>query len=67
MAEWLQHESNFLITDRVGAGNYIEELKNIKNVIYTDKISARTIQMDTRLSNSVLENIKFALREINDN
>lgn len=67
MAEWLQHDGNFLITDRVGAGNYIEELKKIKNVIYTDKVSARTIQMDTRLSNSVLENIKFALKEINNN
>lgn len=66
MAKWLNHDGNFLITDRVGAGNYIEELKNIKNVIYTDKVSAKTIQMDTRLSNSVLENIKAALEEINN-
>lgn len=67
MVEWLQHDGNFLITDRVGAGNYIEELKNIKNVIYSDKVAAKTIQMDTRLSNSVLKNIQIALEEIENN
>lgn len=64
MKEWLLNDGNYLISDRVGAGSYINELKNIKNVIYTDKVSAKTIQMDTRLSNSVIENIEYAIKEI---
>lgn len=64
MAEWLKNDGNYLITDRVGAGGYIQELKEIKNVIYTDKVAAKTIQMDTRLSNSVIENIEIAIKEI---
>lgn len=64
MKAWLQNDGNYLISDRVGAGKYIQELKNIENVIYTDKVSAKTIQMDTRLSNSVLKNIEDALQKI---
>ncbi len=64
MMTWLKNEENYLISDRVGAGKYTKELTETDNVIYTDKVCAKTIQMDTRLSDSVLENIQFAIQEI---
>lgn len=64
MMKWLKNEGNYLISDRVGAGKYSKELMKTENVIYTDKVCAKTIQMDTRLSNGVLENIQIAIQEI---
>jgi len=64
MKTWLQNDGNYLITDKVGAGNYAQELMTIENVIYTDKVCAKTIQMDMRLSHSVLENINYAIQKL---
>ena len=64
MKTWLQNDGNYLITDKVGAGNYAQELMTIENVIYIDKVCAKTIQMDMRLSHSVLENINYAIQKL---
>lgn len=66
MLEWLENKDNYLVVDQVGAGNHKEELARKENVLYTDKVSAKTAEMDMRLSASVLRNIENVLEQLKD-
>lgn len=62
-AKWISNEDNYAIFDSVGMGWAYEELKDYKNVIYTEKVSGWTKQAKGRLSIKALENIEKYLKE----
>lgn len=62
-AKWISEDSNYAIFDNVGMGGEYEQLKEYKNVIYTEKVSGWTKQAKGRLSVKVLENIEKYLKE----
>ena len=60
---WINKDGNYGIFDRVAMGAHYEELKNHKNVIYTDKVAGWTIQAKKRLSYKVISNIERYFKE----
>lgn len=56
--KWISNEDNYGIFDSVGMGWAYDELKQYKNVIYTEKVSGWTMQAKERLSIKALENIE---------
>ncbi len=62
-SQWISNGDNYAIFDSVGMGWAYEELKDYKNVIYTDKVSGWTKQAKERLSVKVLENIEKYIKE----
>ncbi len=61
--KWISNEDNYGIFDSVGMGWAYDELKQYKNVIYTEKVSGWTMQAKERLSIKALENIEKYLGE----
>lgn len=54
---WISNKANYAIFDRVAMGEYYEEFRRIKNLIYSDKTAGWTAQAKERLSYKVLDNI----------
>lgn len=61
---WLENKNNYLICDLVGAGDRKEEFLSFDNIIYTDKVCATTTKSNDRLSQTVLDNLKKAIKAI---
>ena len=58
---WITEENNYAIFDKVAMGKQFDRLKDLKSVIYSNKVSGWTKQAKKRLSEKVIMNIEHYL------